>query len=261
MRAWNHVSALLGVFVLASSCAGSRAAAPAPASANPAAKPPVTQPNDEAGAKMWHHFWDVVDARDAVIAGDLERVRPPLLRLAQAKHGIDDMPHDWLPWIDDMEAKAARAAQATTLAEAAHGVAAVTQSCGDCHRATRGGPHMVVGDVQEFDAHGRTGLRGAMAQHVWAAEELWLGMTVPHHESWAAGAKALASTPLPPAQGDADAPSDAATIDPELHQKLEAVRAMGDLALAAGQPAEMTKVYGELIARCGDCHAVRRHGS
>jgi hypothetical protein len=96
-------------------------------------------------------------------------------------------------------------------------------------------------------------------------------MTVPHHESWAAGAKALASTPLPPVQGDADAhtadgaattgDSSDVVIDPELHQKLEAVRAMGERALAAGQPTEMTEVYGELIARCGDCHAARRHGS
>jgi hypothetical protein len=36
---------------------------------------------------------------------------------------------------------------------------------------------------------------------------------------------------------------------------------MGERALAAGQPAEMTKVYGELIARCGDCHAARRPAS
>lgn len=269
MRVWTRLAALLAPVTLVSACAGSQAAAPAAASAKPAAKPPVTQPNEEAGVKMWHHFWDVTEARDAVIAGDLERVRPPLLRLARTKHDIQDMPHDWLPWIDEMEAEAAHAAQATTLDDAARGVAAVTQRCGDCHRATRGGPRMVVGDVQQFDAHGRTGLRGAMAQHVWAAEELWLGMTVPHHESWAAGANALASTPLPPVQGDADAqaaagstaaPSDTA-IDPELHQKLEAVRAMGARALAAGQPAEMTQVYGELIARCGGCHAARRHSS
>jgi hypothetical protein len=198
------------------------------------------------------------------------------------KYGVDELPHDWIPWIEEMQTVARRGIDAKTLDQAAAAVASLAQACGECHRATRGGPE-IDDDVRAFDAHGRTGLKGAMAQHVWAAEQLWVGMTAPQHQSWASGAEALASTPLPPstetkAPDDADpeaeptpettgkrgaappappaaSPAGEQAIDPELHAKLEAVRAMGDAALAAGQPAQMAKVYGELIARCGACHS------
>lgn len=237
----------------------------------------MTQPTEASGHKMWHHFWDVADARDAVIAGRLDLVAVPLKRLVDTKYGVDEMPQDWIPWIDEMQAQAQRGIEAKTLGAAATAVASIAQACGDCHRSTRGGPE-IENDVKAFDARGRTGLKGAMAQHVWAAERLWLGMTAPHHQSWAAGAQALASTPLPPAKNQdrveedaaesepspATAPNSATVpaaqpaaepIDPNLHAKLEAVRSMGDAALAAGQPAQMAHVYGELIARCGACHA------
>ena len=226
---------------------------------------------------MRHHRWDVADARDAVIAGDLERVRGPFpSSWRETKHRIEDMPQDCgcRRIRPKMEAEASRAAQATTLGEAARGVAAVTQRCGDCHRGRAAARARSWATSSEFDAHGRTGLRGAMAQHVWAAEELWLGMTVPHHESSrAAGAKALSSTPLPPAKetgshGDAQAGSldpgpdltrsDEAMI-PHCAKSSKPVRAMGERALAAGQPSAMTRSLLELIARCGDCHAARRH--
>ena len=275
-----------GLLLLSVGCAKEPVASPPPPEQS-AGGEPTTQPTEAMDRKMWHHFWDVADARDAVIAGKLAAVREPLLHLSKVNYGVDEVPQDWIPWIEEMQAEAERGAAAKTLEEAAHAVAAVAQRCGDCHRATRGGPEM-EDDLQSFDAHGRTGLKGAMAQHVWAAEELWLGMTVPHHPSWAAGAKALSETPLPPAAPDqtaepravdattppaapapaptsaasaagpapaAGAPSPTETIDPAMREKLEAVRAMGARALAAAKPFELTQVYGALIARCGNCHA------
>jgi cytochrome c553 len=228
------------------SCGSSEPAAPA---SQPSSGAEVaTGPTPTMDRKMWHHFWDVADARDAVIGGDPAGVHVPLERLAAGTFGVEDMPPDWLPWAEEMQQEAARGAGAKTIAEAANVVAAVAQRCGDCHRATRGGPAM-EDDLQTFDAHGRTGLKGAMAQHVWASEELWLGMTVPHHQSWVAGAKALSETPLPQLKTEG--------VDAAMQAKLDAVRAMGERALAAGTPVEMARVYGELIAACGTCHAAQ----
>jgi len=238
---------------LLSSCGSSEPAAPEPTTGAEVASGPTPSMD----RKMWHHFWDVADARDAVIAGKPEGVHAPLERLAAGSFGVEDMPPDWLPWVEEMQQEAARGANAKTIAEAADVVAAVAQRCGDCHRATRGGPAM-EDDLQTFDAHGRTGLKGAMAQHVWASEELWLGMTVPHHQSWVAGAKALSETPLPPLKDETSESAPAVEgVDPAMQAKLDAVRAMGERALAAGKPAEMTRVYGELIAACGNCHAAQ----
>jgi hypothetical protein len=261
--------------LLSLGCSHTELAKPEPAKSS--GGEPVGQPTDAAGHKMWHHFWDVADARDAVIAGRLDLVAAPLQQLIDTKYGVDELPQDWIPWIEEMQAQAKRGIEAKTLGAAATAVASVAQACGDCHRSTRGGPE-IEDHVKAFDAHGRSGLKRAMAQHVWAAEQLWLGMTAPHHQSWAAGAQALSSTPLPPAKDEdgaqeEDTQSDpsaetaetaaaapatqpgAEPIDPALHAKLDAVRSMGEAALAAGQPAQMAHVYGELIARCGACHA------
>ena len=274
-RTFLPLALLLGL-----GCTHTEVARPEPAKTS--GGEPVSQPTEAAGHNMWHHFWDIADARDAVIAGRLDLVAAPLQRIVDTKYGVDELPQDWIPWVEEMQAQAKLGIEAKTLGAAATAVASVAQACGDCHRSTRGGPE-IENDLKAFDAHGRTGLKGAMAQHVWAAEQLWLGMTAPHHQSWAAGAQALASTPLPPAKDDNDeseaadeedgtaddppaetAPTSAAVpaaqptgepIDADMHAKLEAVRSMGDAALAAGQPAQMAHVYGELIARCGACHA------
>lgn len=260
----------LWVLIASVACSSREPAAPEPSSGGETASAPTPAMD----RKMWHHFFAVADARDAVIAGDLRRVREQLARIAARSFGVEEMPPDWLPWAEEMEQEAAQGERVGTIDEAAKAVAAVAQRCGDCHRATRGGPEL-ANDVRVFEAQGRTGVSRAMAQHVWASEEMWLGMTVPHHQSWVAGAKALSATPLPPlspepgatrAEAPAASPAEAASpastageaVDAEMQADLDAVRALGPRALGAGKPFEMTAVYAELIAHCGNCHAERR---
>jgi hypothetical protein len=52
------------------------------------------------------------------------------------------------------------------------------------------------------------------ADHRWAADELWLGMTVPLHQAWVRGSAALIDSPLhaPPPSDDA-----AAEVGRKLH--------------------------------------------
>jgi mono/diheme cytochrome c family protein len=214
---------------------------------------------------MWHHFWDIIQARDAVIGARLKDVGPPLTRIASGEFGMD-MPPDWMKWVEQMQEKAKQGAQAESLQAAALAVSTVAAECADCHRTTGGGPKL-EGDTRGYKPEG-TGLAEAMARHAWAAEELWLGMTAPRHEAWMRGATALASMklpqdePPPPAEGEAEAaaPEPAASAAPAadasspLWQKLEEMRALGKRAEQAAQPAEKTAIYAEMIAHCASCH-------
>jgi hypothetical protein len=216
-----------------------------------------------------------------VIAGRLEAVRAPLERLSRRPHG-DPMPADWRPWVDEMQAEAARGAAARTLAGAAASVAALGASCGECHRTTRGGPDW-SGDEQGYDHHDEGGLQEKMRRHKWSAEELWLGLTGPVHQAWSRGAAGLMNinvpslvdhrgTPVPEerapsgegtVQGDphpelpdqSAAPRTAATGTIDLDAALRDLRELGKRADKAEIPRDKQLVYGEIISRCGHCHA------
>jgi cytochrome c553 len=210
---------------------------------------------------MWHHFWDVAVARDAVIQGDLADARRPLLRIANGKVQ-EDLPQDWMPWIEEMRAEARKASEAKSLRDMANVVTAVSEQCAECHRTTRGGPVVKVDSLDYGHPKDRS-LHGVMERHAWAADELWVGMTVPSSPSWARGAIALAEFAVPGMEdansadgGEASQTGGANTdIDPAMIPRLEAVRALGKRAEAAGQPFEQTAVFSELIALCGDCHS------
>lgn len=143
---------------------------------------------------MRHHFWDVAQARDAVIQADLEGVRAPLLRIADARYG-DDLPVDWRDWVKEMQEQARLGAQVATLAEAAEVVAQLSNGCAECHRATRGGPK-IADDAADYRPAGE-GLPERMRRHMWAADALWVGITAKNHQAWTRGAKALEELPLP----------------------------------------------------------------
>jgi hypothetical protein len=220
---------------------------------------------------MWHHFWDVAVARDAVIQGDLEQARQPLLRMADDK-AQEDLPQDWLPWVGEMRDEARKAATAKTLKQMADVVTAVSEQCAECHRTTRGGPVINVESLDYGHPKDRN-LSETMERHAWAADELWVGMTVPSSPSWSRGALALAEFPLPETGSAAAQNGGTETgvsareqntgassrtgqteIAPALSEKLAAVRALGKRANEARQPFEQTAVFSELIVLCGGCH-------
>jgi cytochrome c553 len=233
---------------------------------------------------MLDHFADATAARDAVIAGRLQDVKAPLDRLAGAQD-IRDLPDDWTPWFDEMRKVAARGAAASTLVAAAESVAALGGTCGECHRTTRGGPKAAL--APEYNPAGARGLREKMARHRFAADELWLGLTGPTHQAWSTGASALMNINVPslvthrgdPAtddrapsgqgtlQGQPDpampaqepredaAPKTPASSTVDLDPELRALRALGERADRATSGADKQQVFGEMIARCGACHA------
>lgn len=216
---------------------------------------PAARPLSGQSAAMWHHFWDVAVARDAVISGSVTDARAPLLRVA-AGESNEPVPSDWLPWIDDMRREAQKAAQAETLSAMANVVTAVSAQCAECHRTTRGGPEVNVESL-EYKSPDR-GLSDVMTRHAFAADELWVGLTAPSYSSWVRGARALGEFPVPGLEAGPDADASTheggARPDPGMLDKLRAVRTLGLKAEAAGQPFEQTQVFSELIALCGECH-------
>ncbi|MDH5674438.1 MAG: hypothetical protein OEZ06_20090 [Myxococcales bacterium] len=256
------------------SCGGSQAGRPGPCEAGrpgcgePAPEPAAAVEEDNsdpqsAADKMWHHFWDVMHARDAVVAGELEAVRDPLQRIADGKWGME-IPNDWRDWIGEMQAQAQKGAGAKSLEEAAVAVTAVATQCGECHRTTRGGPRADA-NVEGYAASDGEGasLKLRMARHVWAVEQLWLGLTVPDHPAWMKGAEALVAKAEPTAEeaaagsGTAETPAAEEAEAPEpspMQQSFAALEDLGKRALEAGQPAAKGKLYAELLARCSSCH-------
>jgi cytochrome c553 len=233
---------------------------------------------------MLSHFADATAARDAVIAGRLEDVRAPLLRIADPSREVD-MPSDWTPWLAEMRAAAERGARAQTLAEAAEAVSALGTTCGDCHRTTHGGPR---GEPPgpDYEPGGKHGLAEKMARHSYAADALWMGITGPVHQEWSDGCRALMNINVPglvthrgdPATTDRPASGDGAlqgTADPrlppqdarasaaqtpgsgsvDLDPELRALRELGTQADRATIARDKQTVFSQLIARCGTCHA------
>lgn len=240
----------------------------------------ATSPEPTAASRRMHdEFFDSQAARRSVIAGDLAAVRPALERLANRQYA-DELPLDWMPWIEDLQATARKGMEARSLGEAAVAVAALGQSCADCHSATKGGPGEEPASTK-YDAAGATGLEERMARHLWSAEELWLGLIGPRHTSWSRGAAALMNITIPklvtlkgaPATSDqrptgegrlADETSPAepshagAVLTPEganLDPALEELRALGQRADKAAIGLERQQIYAETIERCGTCHA------
>lgn len=269
--------------LLAFACISACASSPRPEAATAASPAASTSATQSTSAQMRDHFADATAARDAVIAGRLQDVRPPLGRLANAPDARD-LPNDWLPWFDEMRNVAARGAQATTLASAADSVAALGATCGECHRATRGGPREAL--APEYYSRGERGIPEKMARHRFAADELWFGLTGPVHQAWSAGASALMNINVPslvthrgdPAsddrqpsgegtlQGEPDpqmpaqerdeteterAPSGTVALDPALRE----LRALGERADRASIVSDKQQVFAEMIAKCGTCHA------
>lgn len=120
-----------------------------------------------------------------------------------------------------------------------------------------------------------------MARHQFSADALWLGLTNPEHQAWAVGAAALMNIMVPglvdargvPANRDRR-PSGRGTLQGEteplaeprnahprsadavdLDVALGQLRALGSQADRARTATEKQRVFAELVARCGSCHA------
>jgi hypothetical protein len=237
----SHHSSPVSLLLLATVVAGlNAAAAPAPA-------PAQVRPTPERAAHMQVHFSQVMTVHEAVIRGDLAAVQAPAAWLTQHE-GPSSLPPGSAPFVAEMRRAAARTAKATTVLEAAMGAADMLKTCGDCHRGVGTMPAVATPSGPEVG-----GIVGHMLAHQRATDQMVQGLVVPSSDAWRKGAAGLAVAPLR---------RSSLPDDPKLTSELVAsekrIHELADQAGKAGDPGARAVSYGQIIARCADCHALHR---
>jgi hypothetical protein len=199
-------------------------------------------------AHMQAHFSQAMAAHEAVIRGDLLAVTAPALWLAN-HDAPSALPAGSAPFVAQMKRAARRTAGTSSVLEAALGTADMLKTCGDCHRAVGTMPaplaHAPAPDV--------AGMVGHMLAHQQALDQMLQGLIVPSSASWRSGAEALRTAPL----HTSELPD-----DPKLTASIAASeKRIHELARQAGQAENSgarAVFYGQILARCADCHTLHR---
>jgi hypothetical protein len=198
-------------------------------------------------AAMHEQFRRVMTIHAAVTRGDLEAMRQSARQLAvvELQSGLPDAAARYLR---AMRAAADRAAVSEDATSAALATGEMLATCGACHLAmgTRPAP-----DTDELPVVG--GTVGHMLEHQRATNQLVRGLVIPSTSDWMVGARALRASPLHASEVPPNS-----RLTPELLRVEEAVHRLAEDAVAAETPESRTRVYGTLLARCADCHALHR---
>jgi len=210
----------------------------------PSPPPPAAPPVDALSGHMQEHFTQVGEARDALIAGDLEAAKKPatwILEHAAAKQ----IPEQWQTHVDAMRQAAEAASTSETVEDACLTIADMAYGCGECHSA------MSVTVSLETPPEPAEGEDTAvhMLHHAWAAERMWEGLVAPSEELWLKGAQAfggqaLESDELTP--GD-KAPKTVVTLSKKVHE-------LAAKATNVKDRKEQVVLYAELLGSCYTCH-------
>jgi cytochrome c553 len=198
-------------------------------------------------AHMQVHFQEALTVHDAVTRGDLAAAKPVAMWLATHE------PPKFLPpstsaFVDAMQGSARQAALATTVLDAAMASAAMLKACGDCHRAAGTMPATPITRRPELG-----GVVGHMLEHQTAADQLAAGLIVPSSADWRRGAEGLMKAPLrrnslPPGT---KLPDSLLASEARIHE-------LAGQALRTEDAAARAVFYGQILARCADCHAQHR---
>ena len=190
--------------------------------------------------KQMHESLALVnDVEYSVVRGDYQGAADPARALSMQTNPRD-LPAKGHPFMDEVRTLAVRTASASDIQNAAQSVAGLVSACGKCHAAL-GTPVRIAPPARPA----MSGARGEMLQHNWAVSLLAVGLQGPTDAVWKQGADELATAKVAPA----DAAQDVKDAETEL-------RAIAKRAIAAGDEASRTVVYGELIAACGTCHGL-----
>ncbi len=214
--------------------------------AAPAQAAPVAVPDPPPGTaqRMGAHYQDVVQIKDAIIAGDLPGVRAPARRLREVPGPV---PAAWRPYVIKEGELATRTLSATNLRTAAKYAAGLADSCGECHEALGGGPRPAAPAAPPAPIPHQA--RQHMLRHQWAADRMWDALVSRDDDTWTAGADALTDAPLlkQDLTADVELPEDLLELNTRVHEL--GARARGTTAWPA-----RSELYGEFLATCAACH-------
>ena len=201
-----------------------------------------TRPTEaEMSAVMERHYEVAILSHDALIQGDLEKMRSRLARLAKQELPAGAA-KTWKSRHARLHEAASSASKISSLESAGSVMGDVAEACGACHAA------LGVGNIYYWPAPPDEDdkLKTAMRTHQWATERLWEGVTGPFEEAWPRGAEALAEISLFDAVGD--------TVTSDLRAREAVLRDMGRRAKAATGLEERADIYGRLLSTCAGCH-------
>ena len=230
-------------------------AAQKPAASAPQA-PPVretaaaqTSPPD-LGYHMRASFWDTLDARDALIAGELERAKRAADHLAKTDYARL-LPQDWMRWVSQLQQHALELSMAANMSDAGRALGRLALVCGECHELYETGPnHPRVQPRPWEDPPDELDAR--MHRHQLGMAQMWDGLVLPSEQAFRSGTVTVTRAPLSPPQRAGE------PIDPTLQARIETVRELARAARRAPTYQERGRVYGDLVARCADCHYSQR---
>ena len=204
-------------------------------------------PQQGPAAHMQVHYSQVLTVHAAVIRGDLAAVRAPATWLAEHE-APPSLPAGSAPFVEQMRRAARRTVQASTVLEAALGAADMLKTCGDCHRGVGTMPSVSPSVGPDVG-----GVVGHMLAHQRAADQMLQGLMVPSNAMWRSGTVAFGAAPLR---------SSKLPDDPKLTREITASeRRVHELAAQAAKSDDVgarAVFYGQIIARCADCHALHR---
>jgi len=202
----------------------------------------TTKPTEaEMVAVMEGHYEVAILSQDALIQGDLEKVRSRLARIVKQELPAS-APQSWGPYHTRLHEAARSASRISSLESAGSVMGDVAEACGACHAA------LGVGNIYYWPAPPDQDdkFKTAMRTHQWAVERLWEGVTGPFEEAWPRGAEALAVIRLFEDDGD--------TVKGSLQAREDELRDMGRKAKATTGLHERAVIYGRLLATCAGCH-------
>ncbi|MCO4744739.1 MAG: hypothetical protein KC912_08120 [Proteobacteria bacterium] len=215
-------------------------------------KPPAEAPEAEAEVRptpppgtaeyMQEHYKLASAAREAVIAGDLDRTHEVGSWLAGFTNA--GLPDEWQPRLKELRYHGETLSQTSDRAEAAKAIAEMARTCGVCHTENGPGPSFNF-EPPPLD---ESSVEGRMGRHQWAAERMWEGLVTPSPTLYQTGARALTGAPMWSAE---PLPETVAALEIR-------VTAIGQKALAAENDTQRVAAYGDLLGLCADCHSIAR---
>ena len=146
----------------------------------------------------------------------------------------------WRPYVENVREAAHAITQVTDLERTARAAGDLGLRCAQCHEASHA--PIAFGDAQRPPPLGIP----RMADHQWAALQMWDGLVGPAPERWKTGAAALAQIPvnLIAARGDSD--------------DVARVRMLAERAGTAATSEARAQVFGDVLAACAHCHQTLR---
>lgn len=188
--------------------------------------------------QMWSHFVQSAHLQYSVALGDVDAAWAAAREIEETDP-VRGISPEALPELTVLRLRARELRTATDLPSISMAAARLAAACGDCHRVHHQGPTFTdVAPAPDSDDVDH------MVEHLWAADRMWEGLTIPSDNHWEAGARVLADHVVPMELLPRGTPG--------LGVKL---KSLGLDALGDRDTADRTQRYAQILETCATCHS------